>query len=148
MALFVPKPKIYRLHFEEHELSGLVVEVKPSSVGVLLDTADLASLAQHFKGISLNSLTNEDIEKIGKLRQLFDAFGDSLVSWNVGSDDDTPVPATREGVYSQDIDFIMTVITAWAEAVGGVSGPLENESNGGQPSPVAYLPMEKLTANQ
>lgn len=145
---FKPKSKIYRLKFEDPEMNGLVVEVKPSSVGVLLDTADLASLATTFQGISVTSLSAEDLEKVGKLRELFDSFADSLVSWNVELEDDTPVPATREGVYSQDIDFILEVIAAWAEAVGGVSGPLEKESRDTLPSPVAYLPMERLTANQ
>lgn len=148
MTLFVPKPKVYRLKFEDHELDGLIIEVKSSSVGSLLDTADLASLATAFSGTSLSSLNDSDLEKVGKLRQLFDNFADSLVSWNLGSDPESPVPANRDGVYSQDIDLMLAIITAWIEAVGGVSAPLENESKGGQQSPVAYLPMERLTANQ
>lgn len=129
-------------------MEGLIIEVKPSSVGVLLDTTDLASLGKSFRGMSLTSLTDSDLEKIGKLRQLFDNFADSLVSWNLGSDPASPVPANRQGVYSQDIDFVLEIISAWAEAVGGVSNDLKAESNDTQPSQVAYLPMERLTANQ
>lgn len=142
------KPKVYRLHFEDDDMSGLIVEVRPSSVGTMLDTADLASMASVFDGISMKNIRPEDLEKIGELRKLFDSFADSLVSWNLEDEDDNPVPATREGVYGQDVDFILEIIGAWAEAVGGVNEDTKAESSNGLPSQVALLPMEPLSANQ
>lgn len=78
-------------------------------------------------------------------------FIDHLVSWNLENGDDdgntTPVPATAEGVKSQDAMFVNGLVGKWARKVVEVSRPLERPSTSGQPSLEASIPMEALSPN-
>lgn len=130
---YKPNKKIFKLRFEDEEYAGLIVKAKSVKLGSFLGVA---------------SLTNLDTENIGpedmeKFTGLFKAFATALVEWNL-EDEDTgePVPATLEGIQSQDVDFIMPIIKAWFGAIAGVSGPLGQRSPNGEQSPEPGIPME------
>lgn len=61
--------------------------------------------------------------------QMIQSFADALICWNL-EDDSGPVPATLEGVRSQDVSLIFQLIAPWIEAVSAVDTPLQQNSNG------------------
>lgn len=124
--------KTYKLVFEDPELDGLVVRVKSTSVGNLLDIMGLLAM-------NVDDIRREDLSQ---LDHLFRSFAEALVEWNVEDDDGTPVPPTYEGVRGQDTDFVIDVIRVWYEALSGVPGPLPATSSDGGPSLEQSMPME------
>jgi hypothetical protein len=122
--------KVYRLEFEDGEFEGL--EVKMGSLNTR-EFLDIVALADSVQG------KNPPGDAV---RSLFESTAAHLISWNVEDDIGEPVPATVDGLFSQDLDLVMAVILAWQKAVGGVSGPLPQSSNGGGQFREASLPME------
>ena len=61
--------------------------------------------------------------------------------WNLESEDGQPVPVTSDGLASVPLDFLMRLITEWANQVGSVAAPLVSASSNGRPSVEASLPM-------
>ncbi|WP_143591555.1 hypothetical protein [Thermoactinospora rubra] len=77
--------------------------------------------------------------------ELLREFGKYLVSWNLHDEDDRPVPCTPDEFVALDPRFVREVLDQWAEALVGVSAPLDGSSPGGDPSLEASLPMEALS---
>jgi len=134
---YVRQRKVYRLRFADEDMAGLVVQARSAPVGQFIGLTKLAQL----RG---NDVTPEDM---GKLDELFRGFAGCLESWNLEDSDGTPVPATLEGLYSQETDFVLQIIFAWIEAVAGVPGPLGKPSSDGGRSLEASMPMETLSSN-
>lgn len=119
------KAKRITLDFDgDKEFEGLEVTTKGLSIGDYLDVA---------------ALTNEASTDV---TPLLAAFASSLISWNLEDEDDQPVPATLEGVKSQDIEFIMTIVSAWMKAAAGVKDSVGKDSPSGETS----LEASMLTA--
>ncbi len=133
------KTTIFRLVFEgKHE--GLIVEAYAPPLGFLENAMKMAPLA----GKRTDQLTPEEMELV---LGVFGGFSEHLVSWNLENDDDTPVPASFEGVRAQDTGFVMEIVQAWLEHAGEVAPPLEQPSSSGRPSLEGSLPMEPLSAS-
>ena len=113
---YKPKRTVYKLDFSETEYAGLEVAVRAGSIEQLL---------------ALQELADRDAMTADEARQMFAGFAALLVSWNVEDDDDKPVPATYEGVASQEPDFIKVIITAFYANVAGTPPPLPDGSNSG-----------------
>lgn len=122
MAGYVPKRTLYKLDFAETEHAGLEVTTKSASMAALLDILGLAD------SVEAAGLKNADRAQMDKLFGLFDEV---LVSWNVETEAGEPVPASKDGLLSQDPEFVMTVIGAWAEAMTKAPPPLPKGSSGG-----------------
>lgn len=134
---FKPTRTHYKLVFEDPDMSGLEVVATAMNMKMFIDAAAMttktaAELATDVDGID----------------RLFSAFAECLVSWNLEDDNDNPVPPTKDGLYSQNFEFIMEVITAWGKAVASVSAPLPNASSSGSQSLEESLTMEPLSPNQ
>lgn len=69
-------------------------------------------------------------------------MGDKLVSWNLEDAAGNPLPPTSEAVLRQDKDFMVSVCTAWIQALHGVSAPLEQNSPDGAQSLEESIPMD------
>jgi hypothetical protein len=123
---YKPKRTVYKLDFSETEYAGLEVAVRAGSIDDLLGLQELADQG---------ALTAEEA------RQMFAGFAALLVSWNVEDDGDQPVPATYEGVASQEPDFIKAVVTAFFTNVAAAPPPLPGASNGGANPVEASIPM-------
>lgn len=81
------------------------------------------------------------------VRQL-EEFADSLISWNLEAEDGTPLPCTREAFFRIDNDLALALATEWLNVLGGkVDTPLPQSSHDGEPSPVASIPTEVLSAH-
>lgn len=131
------RPKrIFKLKFTDPEMGGLEVRAKSTSLGGFLTIAKLVDLKDR--------LTAGD-DAIAEVEELFSTFAKCLVSWNLLDDDDSPVPPTKDGLLSQDLDFVLEIIGAWAQAIGGVSTPLAMPSRDGARLLEESLPMEPLT---
>ena len=133
---FKREAKLYRLKFEDPAMAGLEVDAKSLSTGALLEVTELGGMIKRSK-----------IDEIdpAALRKLFAVFADALVSWNLDDEHDHPVPATYEGIVSQELDFVLEVIMAWIGAIASVDTPLNATSPSGGTSPEAALPMEPLS---
>ena len=128
------KAKKYHLTFDEstgHE--GLEVTMRSIS------TANLLLIQKLGSGFSAAKLDPEAFEK------LVEILSDSMIEWNVEDDGDQPVPTTVEGILSQDPDLIMTIISIWTTAAGGIKAPLGGGSTSGSASLEASLQMDTLS---
>lgn len=122
---FKRKRKLYKLTFADPDMDGLQVTMHAIPVGVVLELQAAS-------------------EKTDGNARLFEIMSEALVEWNLENEDGTPVPATKEGVMTQDMDFVMAIITSWTEAISGVSAPLASGSTSGETFPEASLPMAVL----
>lgn len=90
-----------------------------------------------------------DIQYLGAMDLLLDAFAMSLVDWTLEEGaDDRPVPATKQGLQRQDLPFLLDITGAWADATGGQPAavlPVEAELPD-VPEIEADLPMEVTAA--
>lgn len=128
-APFVVSRKVYRLVWPEgSDYAGLVVRARSLPMGLFLE---LAPQIDALSGLQPSDLTAENTENIlAPLRML----GRHLVSWNLQDEVDGelhPVPATFEGLISQDADLILAIVQAWVQAAGVVPAPLGPPSSPG-----------------
>lgn len=130
---FVPQRKQFRLKFQDDDLAGLEVTVGSASIGTLMGLS----------GIS----TADPAGASAGLEKSIQVLADSLISWNIEGDDGTPVPATVDGLKQQEMSLVMSIISAWTEAVSGVSPPLPGGSNSGETFREVELPMVELSPN-
>lgn len=97
---------VYKLRFEE--LDDLRVRArKPSLKGMALLSRAVRVLGDDLRGEHLAPHVRLDA-----WIELSDAFADALVDWDL-TDRGIAVPATREGVHEQDIEFLLRVASAW-----------------------------------
>lgn len=128
---FVRQKKVYRLVFQDEEYNGLGVRATGVPLGQFLEMSELAIRAKQSPD-----------EANSSAKALIDNFAGALQDWNLENEDGTPVPATAEGLYSLDFEFVLTLITAWMEAIAKVPDPLAQTSSAGARSLEASLPME------
>lgn len=118
---FRPEPKQYRLTFtDDPELAGLEVTVGSVSVG---------EYNQMLRQSLVDGLTAETLDANDELLKL---FASRLVSWNLEDQQGAAVPATLDGVLSQDRGLIAKVITAWQVALITVPKTSKTGSPDGQ----------------
>lgn len=127
---YTPDEDILRLKFVDRD--GLEVDVESTSVDNILRLMALADLAESSTGA----------EQAKAAEELICGFQGCLRRWNVEIPSGRPVPTTVEGVKSLKFPFAFEIITAWLNAVAGVSGPLPAGSTNGARSVVESIPME------
>lgn len=132
MAGYRRKRKQLRLSFTgQPDLEGLEVVVRSLPLGEYLELTGRGDTPRDGDGV----------------RELFQSFATNLVSWNLQEEDGTPVPATREAVYAEDNDLMLTVASQWMDAMAGLvkGDPLRESSPSGGPSLEASIPMAELS---
>lgn len=130
---FRPERTHYKLVFADPEWSGFECVMTSMSMDMFILSA------------SLTQLSAEDIARQPKvIDRLFTSVAECMVDWNLENQHGDPVPPTKDGLYSQDLDFIMKIAAAWGQAVAAVPDPLSKDSNSGVPCPEESLPMELL----
>lgn len=98
--------RVYELDFKPYP--GLVVRCRKPSFGALAKLTDAVLLL----GDDLSGEQLPGTERIAAWRTLFRAFADSLTGWTL-FDRDRAVPATRKGVLSQDLEFLLALTRTW-----------------------------------
>lgn len=135
------KRDIYKLKFESAKYAGLEVRVYAPPMGVVIAMTALA-------GTDLTNLAAVTPDKLARVSEMFDAFLEALVDWNLEDDNGNPVPATAYGIKSQDSVFIQEIIHEWAAISERVDTPLDRLSPAGKLFPVESIPMEPLSPNR
>jgi hypothetical protein len=132
---YEPKKKTFNLLFEGDEFDGLQVRTSSPSLGALR------------KITSLSEAGASDTDALDPMIRL---FAELLVDWNVTCEGE-PVPATEDGLNSQDSEFVMNLIKAWGQQMRRntqVPAPLDETSTGGSLSGVPSLPMDPSSRSQ
>jgi hypothetical protein len=138
MAGYKPNRTFHVLDFSETELAGLEITARASSVEDLLKLVGVAgqlrTLDQQMKALADGD--DADMDELQKqLRSIFAPFARVLKSWNVLDDDGEPVPATLDGLLSQELEFVSQVIEAYVSALAAAPPPLQGNSPSGASSP-------------
>lgn len=126
---------VYKLQFADEKLNGLEVRVKAFAFQDVLDNEAI------LYGGWLYDPDLSAEEKAAKRDELHRLFAGQLVDWNLEKNGQ-PVPATFEGLRSQEVPLVGTIISAWRDNAIGVAIPLEQPSTDGEPSVEASIPME------
>ena len=105
--------KVFKLKFEDPEMDGLVVRVRSVKLGKLMKLVRAMDL-------DTEKMTAEDLNLID---DVFQTFAGAIVDWNLEDEKDQPVPTTLEGIYEQELDFVMEIVAAWVDALTGVECP-------------------------
>lgn len=135
---YVRQRKVYRLRFDDEEMNGLEVRAKSVPLGTFLDLVKLMDL-------DTRSISGSDA---GKLDELFEGFAGALVDWNLEEPEGVPVPATFEGLKSQDTDFSLYIVRAWVGALSQIPDFLPPGSSNGGRSLELEMPMESRSPSQ
>lgn len=138
MAGFKPNRTVYKLDFAETEYAGLEVVTRAVTVDEL---RDILALTAGLDGKDPGAAPAKQAD------ELFTRFAGVLVSWNVITDDDKPVPATREGLGTLEFPFIMSVIKTWIMEMSEAPGPLPGSSPSGATSEEAALDLASSSRN-
>lgn len=102
--------KVYQLAFRPYR--GLRISVRKPGFGALVAlTRAVLVLGDDFDGDGLSGT-----DKLDAWEDLFGAFADSLISWDL-TDRGRAVPATREGVFAQDHEFLLALARTWHAVV-------------------------------
>ena len=125
--------KLFTLQFRDGRYPGLEVKVRSLSTRQFLQVAGMAEVA---------------MEKLADAGPVIDELAArtaaSIASWNL-EDDGVPVPVSAESLLEQEWEFFIDIVMAWLDAIGGVSPPLPNGSNGTGQLPEASIPMAPLS---
>lgn len=125
-------PTLYKLRFgEDTEYADLEMTMRSVTIGEMA----------RFRGMGSSDSEAEAQDK------LLDLIASRLLEWNREEEDGTPVPATREGLEGEEIEFLYVVISKWNEAIRGVAAPLESSSPDGETSPEVNIPTEALSSS-
>jgi hypothetical protein len=123
--------KRFNLKFEG-DFEGLEVKTRSVPLGQYLEVQELLD----------SDMDREQIDK------LFGEFSKVIVSWNLEDDNGDPVPTTAAGLYTQELELVQAITSAWRDAMVGVPAPLEPSSSDGEPSLVASIPMDVSPESQ
>jgi hypothetical protein len=126
---FQRKRKIYKLDFSGTEYDGLEVKVGGLTTGEYLELIMLSA-----PGVE----STED-ETSGMLKLL----ARHIKSWNL-EEDGEPIPATFEGIKSNDLPMNMAIIQAWTAALAAVPEDTGKKSVPGDSPLLESIPSEIL----
>ena len=141
---FKPKRTLYKLDFSGTELAGLEITARGSSMRELIEVLEGADQIADLQELD----EKQDGAKVaGALREMVAPFARKLVAWNLLDDDDEPVPASIDGLLTQELDFVTAVITAYGQAMTQAPPPLRAGSPSGASSPEGLAAMGALSAS-
>lgn len=141
---FKPKRTLYTLDFSGTDLEGLEVTARGSSMGELLEVLEGADGIENLKELD----EKQDVAKIGEqLRLMVAPFARKLHAWNLLDDEDEPVPASIDGLLSQQLDFVVAVISAYGAAMTKAPPPLPAGSASGSPSQEELMTAAALSSS-
>lgn len=115
---FTPERTVYKLNFEGTHLDGLLVRMGSLTV------------AEYNKMMALGQASTV-AEAMEANQWIADLFLAKLIEWNLEDKDHNPVPATQEGLDTQERPVINAIITAWQGAMINIPAPLPSASENG-----------------
>lgn len=124
------------LKFADPEFDGFEVTVKSLPVR---DYLRLASLAEEAEGDGTGATA---------VKAMLDLLAKAVVRWNLEDEDGKPIRPSRKALDDLELDFVMSVIASWMEAMGGVDDGLGKDSPSGGTFPEVSIPMEVLSPSR
>jgi hypothetical protein len=141
---FKPKRQLYKLDFGETDLAGLDVTARGASMAELLAMLETADAMGDLAELDEKA----DAAKVAaQMREMIAPFARKLVAWNLLDDDDEPVPASLDGLLSQDLDFVIRLITTYGTAMTQAPPPLPANSASGATSPEELTALAALSSS-
>ncbi|MGH7774463.1 MAG: hypothetical protein ACREQA_19745 [Candidatus Binatia bacterium] len=128
---YVRKAPVVKLIFSGEEYEGLEIRMKSMPLG---DFLDLDSQVR-----DTGDDNSEAFENVIK------RVASKLISWNLVQEDQTPIPATFEGLLEQDLVFVRDILDAYRVSLFGVDTPLPSSSDSGRQLEEELIPMETLS---
>lgn len=122
-------PKQYKLKFTDGDYEGLEVVMRSVTIREM----------RQLRGTSSDESEGDIFE------ELLGVVASHLVSWTREDENGQPLPPTMDSLEDEEPALIHIIIGKWTEAASGVSAPLEQPSNSGEPSVVESIPMEALS---
>jgi hypothetical protein len=122
--------KLLVLQFEDPDFIGVQVKAYSTSLGRALEISGQAEAAR-----KADSGTSQ-------FQNLLSEFVAKLQSWNIDDDDGRPVPATREGLLSLDLNDAKYILVSWFDAIMSVDKSLGKGWTSGERSPEESIPMD------
>lgn len=131
------KIRIHKINFQndndpDDNLNGLYIEVKALDTGEFLNLVTLVEM-------NYDRIGPEEVKSID---DMFTTFSTKLEYWNMTDEEDTPLPPTKESLYTLELFDVIAMITSYLGAVAGVFAPLALPSNSGDEFPGGSVPME------
>ena len=137
---FKSKRKRYELDFTGHSLlDGLELTATSTDIATLMK---LDELQEAVANASKDEDSTTAAERSAIAQDMFELICSLFRSWNWEEDDGSPRPLTPAGLQRLDQAELNGIIEAYRNALTVVPAPLGRPSTGGEPSPVASLPME------
>lgn len=121
----------YKLTWGDGDYEGLEVMMRSLPIHQFLEFTEMASQVAENPQLQAKYT-----------RMTFTTFASALISWNLTDEFDEDVPATLNGVMTQELGFIFMIFTEWQKQMGGVSDPLPRASVAGERSVEASIPMD------
>lgn len=121
--------KLLVLQFEDPDFIDVQVKAYSTSMGKALEISGQADMAR-----AASSGTSQ-------FQDLLSEFVRKLESWNI-EDDDGPVPPTREGLLSLDLNDAKYILVSWFDAMMSVGKALGKDSTSGERFPEESIPMD------
>lgn len=137
---YKPRSTIYTLDFDGTDWDGLEVRMRATKLGNLFGSASLLGVMEK---ISDNALPSS--EDMALALSQYETIAEHLVSWNIDADDDSPLPATLEGLKSLEVPLVMAISNTWQAAMQDVAPPLSSSSSAGLPD--VPIPMVSIPAS-
>lgn len=111
------------IRFEDYP--GLTVTVRPTSVQKVLE------LQRTFMSIGELDTENPGENELEAFEKVLREFAGLIEDWNLEEEDDTPIPATYDGLTSLDITFAMEIVEKSLEGISQAPRPLPGSSTSG-----------------
>lgn len=122
--------RTYVLKFEDGDLDGLTVTVRPTTLDQLIEILDTPRPKTH----------SEATQRLTTMLRYFCA---ALDGWNLESRDGVPTPHDPASITAEHPrELIDAILAAWIHSMTAVPRPLEPPSTDGDTSLEASIPME------
>jgi hypothetical protein len=132
---FKREPRLYEINFEDGDLDGFEIIMRGVSLEGFIEIAQLSAALETPEG-----RTPENIEA------QFTILAELLVEWNLDDAEDNPVPATYDGLKTQDFSDVMKIMGGYMQAIASVPKASENDSNSGGISQEQSLGLASLSS--
>lgn len=109
MPGYVREPQQYHLVFTDEDMRGLEIHIGAVNLGEFM----------HLQELGDNALIGDDVAMV----ELFTAFCEALISWNLENADGTPVPPTIDGLKTMDVNFVLRLVREWMTAIASPRSP-------------------------
>ena len=138
-TLFECPETTYNVKIEKYP--GIYIKARAIPLKALFKSLDMADLKILEDPEALSDPAN--MAKLKAMESLFDIIPQCVKEWNLSQNGER-LEICRESIDNLETEFAFDLLGAVYQTMVGVSGPLEQNSTGGEPSEELKIPMEVL----